>query len=55
MADGYGWLLNNCGDLELAAHAEHLDEDRPQVGCVYCPGYDPESHAVGANPKENER
>lgn len=34
--DGYTWLLENCGDLDKAEHAAHLDDDYRDHNCIYC-------------------
>lgn len=36
MADGYGWLIENCGQPSMREHAAHLDDDYHDPGCSHC-------------------
>lgn len=35
--DGYGWMLDQCGDIGMVTHASHLDNTTVDPSCSYCP------------------
>ncbi|GAA4175870.1 hypothetical protein GCM10022287_22140 [Gryllotalpicola koreensis] len=54
MADGYGWLLENCGQPSMREHAAHLDDDYHEQGCSHCEQHEGCDHAEHPEPLEQE-
>lgn len=48
MADGYGWLLENCGQPAMREHAAHLDDDHHEPGCSHCDRHEGCDHPARA-------